>query len=135
LAVVGEGTGGMPILSPTGAYAKSSADSTDAFIARFDSADQLTWSTYYGGNDIEQARGVAIDLNNDIYITGHAQTLFWPAYYTGAAYVDSIRSGSDDAFMLKFSSGGVRLWSTLFGGQYTESGTSVAVDSYNDVYF
>jgi hypothetical protein len=108
----------------------------DAFIARFDAADNCTWSTYYGGSSSDVAEGCAIDENNDIYVCGSTGSSNFPLAWqgTGNGYMDSTLWGSD-AFMLKFNSAGGRYWASLHGGQFSETFYDVVIDTLNNAYF
>lgn len=42
----------------------------DMFIAWFDQANAIKWSTYYGGLNSDEAYGIAVDAGNNIFLTG-----------------------------------------------------------------
>jgi hypothetical protein len=44
------------------------ADSDDAFLGKWDDQGHLLWLTTFGGEDLDQAHGVAVDGN--VYVTG-----------------------------------------------------------------
>ncbi|MEW6736371.1 MAG: SBBP repeat-containing protein [Acidobacteriota bacterium] len=53
--------------------------SLDAFTAKLSSTgDRLIYSTYFGGNDLDLGRGMAIDANGAAYITGSSASANLP---------------------------------------------------------
>ena len=52
--------------------------SNDAFVTKFNSQGSLVYSTYFGGGGIENARGIAVDSANNVYITGSSESLDFP---------------------------------------------------------
>ncbi len=113
---------------------KNAYDSTyngnDIFIASFSSNGSLRWSTFFGGSDYDFGNSIAIDTNNNVYITGYTYSSDFP---TLNAY-DSTYNGNKDAFIISFLSNGSLRWSTYFGGSDLDKGNSIAIDSNNNVY-
>jgi hypothetical protein len=74
--------------------------SLDAFVAMF-SADgrSLNLSTYLGGGNYDSGRGIAVDNNGNIYMSGYTESSDFPIE---AAYQNTLR-GSMDAFVCKIS--------------------------------
>jgi photosystem II stability/assembly factor-like uncharacterized protein len=61
----------------------------DAFITKVNPAGTaLVYSTYLGGSDMDQARGIAVDSNGNAYITGATSSLNFPLA-TGAVRTNS----------------------------------------------
>jgi hypothetical protein len=81
------------------AYQTSCSGSSDAFITIFDpSGTKLLTSTYLGGMYRERAKGLAIDANGIIYITGYTNS---PDFPTAKPYQKTLK-GDLDVFVLKF---------------------------------
>jgi len=122
----------------------------DAFIAKFDDSGSLLWSTYFGGNDYDCGKSIAISSDGSCYVTGYTASNNFP---TLNAY-NSTFGGETDVFLSRFSSSGALLWSTYLGGNDsdfvngiavtndgscyvtgdTESPNFPAFDAYNDTY-
>ncbi len=118
-------------LATTGAHQSTLAGSMDAFLARFDVNGNRVWHTYYGGTSDDLGQSVTCDPSGNIYLTGYTNST------TGIASTGAYRTtfaGVQDAFLVKFSNTGTRLWGTYFGGIYTEYGNSVACDPGGNVY-
>lgn len=141
----------------------------DAFVARldFDETNQsltLGYLTYFGGDGLDAALGIAIDAGGAAYITGYTtstnlptsadfgspaafqaeiagENVFsydeWYDYYAQTErkeIVGSFNSHYADAFVAKLDTNGFGVYSTYLGGELTESGTDIAVDSSGAAY-
>lgn len=111
----------------------SSAGSGDAFVAKYDSAGVLLFAFRIGGSGSEEARDVAIDRDGNILITGNFQTPTMD-FNPGPATNNVACSGSDDAYVAKYSPGGAYLWAFKIGAVSNQLGEGIAVDSSNHVY-
>jgi hypothetical protein len=91
----------------------------------------LEWSTYFGGKDVEQATCIATDNSNNIYITGSTRSI------AGIADINAFQpnqGGTFDAFVTKFSSLGVKQWSSYFGGTERDIANGIAVDKAGNIF-
>lgn len=113
----------FPTYNPSGGayYQGSFADSSDVFILKFTNNGLRLWATYYGGNNYEGGWSITIDTQGNVYITGETSSTNFP---TQNAHQPSF-AGDWDTFIAKFSSNGVLLWSTYFGGSSGEEGLEV----------
>ena len=78
----------------------------DAFVAGVDAAGTaLLYASYIGGAGIDRGKGIAVDDNGDIYITGEtdANSVSFPAdvAINSLATIDATRNGGVDAFAIK----------------------------------
>lgn len=89
------------------------------------------WGTYYGGSGFENNSGCVTDAGGNIYISGFTDS--GTSIATLGAHQTTI-SAFSDAFLTKFTSNGVRLWSTYYGSIDVDLGYSVATFSTNAVY-
>ena len=107
---------------------------SDAFVARL-SADgsALDWSTFLGGDQTDQARGLAVDQAGNAYVTGSTGSVNFPA-------VNEVQSGVPrpddvDAFVTKVAANGASFaYSTRLGGSNDDHGLAIAVDSTGAAY-
>ena len=92
-----------------------------AFSAMFlgGSAELPYWMTTIGGNLFDYSSGVAIDENDNAYVTGDI----------GAA-----GAGNNDFLLCKYSPAATVRWQSILGGSGDDRESSVAVDSNNNVY-
>ena len=91
----------------------------------------LTFSTYHGGSDFEEATGIAIDGAGNIYVIGDTASTNFPTQNP----LFSTKTGSNDVFVTKFNpAGNTLLYSTYLGGSNTDAGNDIAVDSAGNAY-
>jgi hypothetical protein len=92
----------------------------------------ITWGTYYGGPSEDGATSTAKDASGNVFLTGYTQSR------SGIASATAYQSGGGgvlnyDAFLVKFDSGGNRLWATYYGGTSGDVATGVASDGTNAI--
>lgn len=97
---------------------------SDAVIAKFSPTGQPLWVTYYGGDSLEVASGIACDAVGNVAVVG---TTASPNFPTQNAFQNAL-SGTSDAFLLRLNSAGQRLWATYYGGSGEEHAFGVAVE-------
>lgn len=93
-------------------------------------AVELDFATFYGGEFGEQANGVALDAEGNVYIVGQTRDL--PA---APGSLSDITGTSFDIFVLKLNPTGTEvLYFAVFGGSGRELGTAIAVDAEGSAY-
>ncbi|MFH2094755.1 MAG: gliding motility-associated C-terminal domain-containing protein [Bacteroidota bacterium] len=94
----------------------------------------IVWSTFYGAPGQENATSVYADADG-VYVTGISNNNALPVYDPGAgAYFQGIYGGGDiDAYILRFTSEGERLWATYYGGSADE-GNLVITGNSTSIY-
>lgn len=103
----------------------------DAFLVKFNSAGVRQWGTYYGDVGSDYAQGICTDPSGNIYMSGWTNSSTTLA--TPGAHQLTL-AGSSDAFLVKFTAAGARVWGTYFGGIGTEYGAGVVSDNAGNVY-
>ncbi|MBN1594548.1 SBBP repeat-containing protein, partial [candidate division FCPU426 bacterium] len=99
----------------------------DAFVAKLTSAGTLTWNTFLGSTGEDQARGLAVDGNGYIEITGFSDWTWGAPVRPHSTYFD--------AFVAKLASDGSLVWNTFLGGSgLNDKAYSLAVDGSDNVY-
>ena len=94
----------------------------DAVLAKFNSAGSLLWSVQFGTSENDGSEAVAEDTDG-IYVVG---------YCTGA--MDGQNAiGLADAFVKKFSTSGIAVWTVQFGSTHDDWVRAVEVDSSGNV--
>lgn len=104
----------------------------DAFVIKlYPSLDGLIASTYLGGTTIDSAYGIAVDASG-VYVTGVTDSTDFPV---SSDAVQSVTAGGRDAFVTKLNSDLSSLvYSTYLGGERTDEGRGIVVDSTGRVY-
>ena len=119
----------------------------DAFLVKFAPNGSRLWATFYGGDGEEKGWSVCTDPFDNVYLAG-----------TTSSGTDIAENGHDeiynevgtndgnrfnrDAFLVKFSEDGIRLWATYYGGEESqgfgdsrsEDGMAVCTDSDGHVF-
>jgi predicted extracellular nuclease len=96
-----------------GAYQAKNNGAGDVFVTKLSPSGALLFSTYIGGAGADEANGVDIDANGNVYVTGRTTSLNYP---TVSAYQSTL-GGVQDAFLTKLSPAGNSLvFSTYLGG-------------------
>lgn len=103
----------------------------DAFLVKFNNVGKRVWATYYGGTESEGAYGIAVDKNDNIFLSGNTSSL--SGISTSGVHQESF-GGVSDAFLVKFNTNGQRIWATYFGGSARESAAIVSIDSIGNIY-
>jgi len=103
----------------------------DAFVTKLSAAGSLLYSTYLGGNTIEEGSGIAVDTAGQAYVTGETYSRDFP---TVSPYQATFGGGLSDAFVTKLSAAGSLLYSTYLGGNNSDSGSGIAMDAAGQAY-
>jgi len=127
--IVGEAMSTNGISSP-GAYQSSNGGSLDAYVAKLNSNGVRQWGTYFGGSGADDGRAIATDVSGNVFITG--ATYSANRISTPGAHQSSY-GGSKDAYIAKFHSNGMRLWSTYYGGSSSDETFGIATDVSGNV--
>jgi PKD repeat protein len=106
------------------------SSSSDGFIAKFSSAGAFRWNYAFGGSG-EVGNAITLDTIGSILTTG--VTASTASIATKGAYQTNL-GGGYDAFVLRLSPTGKRIWGTYYGGNSNEIGYGIAIDSSKYVY-
>jgi len=117
-------------IATNGAFQTTYTGDIDCFIAKFNTSGVRQWATYYGGSDLDQSQYIAFDSQNNIIVVGYT---FSTANISTQGSQQPVYAGNLDGFIIKFTSAGVRLWGTYFGGTSQERLYAVGVDNDNNI--
>ena len=92
--------------------------------------NNILWSTYFGGNAIDWVRSVRIDKKNNVVLGGCSYSSNLP---TTAGVVQKNNNGDLDFSITKFTNDGKLIWSTYFGGSYTDLLFFLDIYSSNEI--
>jgi len=81
---------------------------TDAFLVKFDPNGNRQWATYYGGTEDDYGYACATDADGNVYLAGKTTSADG---ISENGHQNSFM-GSTNAFLVKFSAVGDRLWGT-----------------------
>ncbi|MCC6703133.1 MAG: hypothetical protein IT221_16500, partial [Fluviicola sp.] len=132
VCVAGITTSNSAIASP-GSHQTVYGGLQDAFLAKFNSSGIRLWGTYYGGANEEEGNSCAIDALGNIFVVGHTESNSNIA--TIGSHQNTLDGITRDAFLVKFSSSGIRQWGTYYGGASTDDAFTCAIDQSGNIYF
>ena len=96
----------------------------DAYILKLDPKGYKLWATYFGGSGQEVAKGISVDMNNDVLVCGNSGSKDLELTSFQKKY-----SGSIDAYLLKLNDKGYIKWSRFVGiDSIPEAGIKVKSD-------
>lgn len=119
-------------IATVGSYQATSAGNTNIYVAKFNATGVRQWGTYVGNNAAEQAYGCAVDASGNVFICGDEFTTGTEVASVGC-HQASFGGGTSDAFLMKFSPTGAKLWGTHYGGTTSEIAYSCATTATGDV--
>ncbi|MBL7902464.1 MAG: SBBP repeat-containing protein [Bacteroidia bacterium] len=105
----------------------------DAYLAKFNSAGVLQWSTYYGETSEDVGYSCSIDALGNIYLAGYTDSNAGTGVATLGSHQSVYGGGICDAFLVKFNALGVRQWGTYYGGSGEDFATCT-VDPAGNVF-
>ena len=115
-------------------FQPTSAGMQDGMIAKFDNnLSNLTWCSYFGGSDVDAIYSVAVDQNQDIYITGGTSSSDLST--TQGALHTNYQGGNTDGFIAKINSNGSNLiHTTYFGTPAYDQSYFIDLDKFDNAY-
>ena len=113
-------------------FQATNAAGPDAFVTKLSATGaSLLYSTYLGGNSIDEGRGIAVDATGQAYVTGFTGSTNFPT----ATALQAMFAGEEDAFVTKLNAAGAALlFSTYLGGSGFDQGFGIAVDAASQAY-
>lgn len=119
-------------ISTTGCHQSSYGGGvSDSFIVKFNQTGMRIWGTYFGGSGEERPQGCDTDTSGNLIFCG--LTFSANAISTPGSHQE-IKNGGSDAFLTKFDSSGVLIWSTYYGGNSSDWPYSCTVDHLGNIY-
>jgi gliding motility-associated-like protein len=128
-STTGIGTAGTHQPSLTLAYSWG-----DGLVAKFNSSGVRQWGTYYGGGGEDLTHNSACDSNGNIYVSGYTTGPSQSLIATPGSHQSTFGGGGYDAFLLKLTPTGTRMWCTFYGGRRDENINWCSVDHLGNVY-
>lgn len=117
----------LPTKSP---FQASYGGGDDAFISKFSSGgNSLAFSTYLGGTDHEDGRGIAVDSRGNVYVTGVTASTDFPTINP----MQGTNAGLWDIYVTKLNVVGRAVYSTYLGGSGYDAGNSIGLDNAGNI--
>jgi hypothetical protein len=113
----------------------------NAFVAQIAAnGAALTYLSYLGGTNIDEALGIALDTAKNIYVCGQTRSINFTNLNSipGFSHLNGSTNkvvNSSDAFVTRFQPGFAGIdYSTFLGGTNDDEATGIAVDGANNAY-
>ncbi|HTL80283.1 MAG TPA: T9SS type A sorting domain-containing protein, partial [Bacteroidia bacterium] len=111
----------FPIMGNT--FQSIHASQSDVFVAKFDPAGQMEWSTFLGGTGVEN--GLALDRKGKyIFISGNTES---PNFPVTANAIQNTYAATSDGFVVKMDTAGTMVSGTFMGGNGVDALYAVGV--------
>lgn len=99
----------------------------DAFVSKLDATGStLIYSTYLGGDDVDEALSIAADASGSATVVGETASTDFP---TVRPLQPAFGGGNSDGFIVKLAPAGSVIYSTYIGGNGDESVNGIALDN------
>ncbi|MBT7993704.1 MAG: T9SS type A sorting domain-containing protein [Bacteroidetes bacterium] len=103
----------------------SSGGYHDVFIAKYDEYGKAIWAISFGGTFSEDINGLALDNDQNIYVTGtYSNTLV-------VGYKNYFSKGSSDIYTIKLDPSGNVLWVNTSGSKRQDMSCGITVEGYS----
>ncbi len=104
----------------------------DAVVFKLSATGTLVYSTYLGGNEYDEPRGIVVDAAGSAYVAGVTRSTDFP---TTPGVFQPVRGSGADAFVAKLNPAGSALvFSTYLGGFESDVAEGIALDASSNVY-
>jgi hypothetical protein len=110
-------------------YSRNSENSA-GYIVKLDNLGNALWFYWIDGDTLESVYSIAIDKNNNVYLTGYSNSN--NIIIKSVSY--SKLSMTTAGFVIKLNQIGDVLWFNWIDGAKSEIGYSIKVDSNNNIY-
>lgn len=97
----------------------------DAFVAKLNGNGDLLWNSFLGGTGWDFGYGIAVDSSGIVSVTGTSDVEWGTP--------QNPFTGWDDAFVVRLDNTGNAVWNTFLGGNGTDSGNGIAIDSGGNI--
>ena len=97
----------------------------DALMRRYDTDGNFQWSSTWGSTNIEYCTAVHVDKGGDIVVAGTTYGSFDGQSYSGT---------QGEIFLSRYSSGGSRSWSRIWGSSVGDFGFGVCISTGGEIF-
>ena len=116
--VAGDTAGGLDGNTNLGGY--------DIVLVKYNKSGMKQWTVQTGSSSYDFAQGIVVGGNGDVFVVGN----------TSGGFDGNTNQGSDDLFLVKYDSSGVKQWggAKQMGTSGYDTARGVAVDGSGNVY-
>lgn len=106
---------------------------SDSYLSKFDQNGDMIWIKHFAGNFFCHVASIAVDDDENIYLTGSFADTAWLDH--GNVPLKLVSTGEIDAFICKVNNNGIIEWAKQIGGIYRTEGTSITVDKFGSIFY
>ncbi len=119
----------------TSSHQAELSGASDGFILSVDYWYQPRWFTYLGGEGDDVVNGISIDQSGEVFVVGttHSDAQIDEPDSTGVSQTS--HQGNGDAFVMRFSKHGEKIWGRYHGGMEAEQGLTLAAFGVTAIFF
>ncbi|MBL7847866.1 MAG: VCBS repeat-containing protein [Cyclobacteriaceae bacterium] len=109
----------------------SSIFAGDVFVSKLDASGNFVWAAKMGGTDMDEGYGIAVDVAQNVYVTGNfAGTA---DFDPGTPTFDLVSQGDRDIFNARLDGSGNFSWAFSTGGGLMDMGLGIALDPSSNI--
>jgi hypothetical protein len=105
----------------------------DGFIAKYNPQGGLIWAKSINGNAVADPWSVAVDQNENVYITGYFSDTYDFDPSAGTANLTATGT-SVDIFFAKYDNNGDYQWAHAIGDNLSDGGNCIAISPLGDIF-
>jgi Beta-propeller repeat len=118
----------------SGSLQPANGGGEDVFVTKINpTGTAIVYSTFLGGSGDDYGYSIAVDAAGNAYVTGGTLSAAFPG--VGAASLQPVNAGGEDAFVTKINpAGSAIVYSTFLGGSGDETSWHLAIDGAGSAY-
>ncbi|MBK7986944.1 MAG: SBBP repeat-containing protein [Ignavibacteria bacterium] len=109
-----------------------SVGARDIFVQKLDANGNFLWAKSFGGKGEDLGVSIALDEASNVYITGGFDDTV--DFDPGIGVTNLTAVGKKDIFIQKLDANGNFLWAKSFGGNSSDQGKCISIDTRGNVY-
>lgn len=108
-------------------------ESNMGFLSKFNSENELEWSTFIGGDNPDLIFDIKVDSQENVYVAGMVRSdgLATPGVYAEELFEENLRT----AFLAKYNSIGEKLWFTYYPQEEGNRFTSIVLSTDETILY
>ncbi len=130
--VTGDYSGTVDFDPGVGDFPLTSVGSSDAYILKLDSDGNFIWAESIGGESNDGGSALSLDSDFNVYVTGIFTGTVDFNSGEGEFLLTPVNGG--DSYILKLDSDGNFIWAKSVGGESSDNGQSIYLDSDSNLY-
>jgi hypothetical protein len=119
-------------ITTTGAFQTIYGGEGDCMISKYSPTGAQKWCTYFGALGSDRFHAINLDLFNHVLTQGTTGST--SDMTTPGVHQEIYGGGEEDVLLAEFDTAGQRIWSTYYGGEFSDRGRGVESDNSGNIY-